>query len=71
MSVETTLPGKSEDDLIKGEGNASSVGNLVVRTSRLDVLLKLSAFKPARAANVVQAFADKLLGIAQPMRLCA
>ena len=54
-----------------GEGNASSVGNLVVRTSRLDVLLKLSAFKPARAANVVQAFADKLLGISQPMRLCA
>jgi len=44
------------------------VGTLVERTSRLLMLVKLSEFKPASSVNVMQAFSDKLLGIAPPMR---
>lgn len=68
------FPGHWEGDLIKGAGNtlkgtsASAVGTLVERASRLLMLVKLPHPQPASAANVLQAFTDKLNSIAQPMR---
>lgn len=50
------FPSHLEDNRIKVEGNASAVGNLVERTSRLLILIKLLPHpKPASAANVLQA----------------
>jgi IS30 family transposase len=45
-----------------------AIGTLVEHTTHLVVLVKLPHPNPATAAHVLQAFNDKLGGIAQPMR---
>lgn len=62
------FPGHWEGDLIKGSGNLSAVGTLVERSTRLLMLVKLPHPNPATAAHVLEAFTDKLNGIAQPLR---
>jgi transposase, IS30 family len=63
------FPGQWRGDLINGEANATAVCSLVERASRLLMLIKLAHPKPLSAANVLQAFKDKLRSEAQPMRL--
>jgi len=62
------FPGHWESDLIKGKGNASAVGSLVERSSRLLILVHLPGPKPGSAATVLEAFTQKLRSIALPMR---
>jgi len=57
--------GHWEGDLIKGEGNKSSVGVLVERKSRFVILCKLP---DASATSVLAAFASKFSQLAQPLR---
>ena len=59
------MPGHWEGDLIKGEGNRSSVGVLVERSSRLVLLAKMD---DATAASALKAFTQKLNQIAAPLR---
>ena len=54
--------------MIKGAGNLSALGTLVERTTRLLMLVKLPHPHPATAAHVLEAFTNKLNGIAKPMR---
>jgi IS30 family transposase len=59
------MPGHWEGDFIKGQGNQSSVGVLVERSSRLVLLAKMD---DATAASALAGFAAKLNSIAEPMR---
>ena len=59
------MPGHWEGDLIKGAANASAVGVLVERSSRLVVLAKMD---DSTAASALAAFSAKLNAIAVPMR---
>lgn len=59
------MPGRWDGDFIKGAGNASSVGVLVERTSRLVLLARMD---DASAASALAGFTAKLNAIAEPMR---
>jgi IS30 family transposase len=57
-----------EGDLIKGEGNASTVSTIVERASPLLMLINLPHPKPVIVTNALQAFTDKLCAVGQPLR---
>jgi IS30 family transposase len=59
------MPGHWEGDLIKGAGNASAVGVLVERTSRLVLLARMD---DATAASALAGFTAKLNAIPAPLR---
>ena len=59
------MPGHWEGDFIKGAGNKSSVGVLVERSSRLELLARMD---DATTASALAGFSAKLNSIAEPMR---
>lgn len=59
------MPGHWEGDFIKGANNASSVGVLVERSSRLVLLARMD---DATAASALAGFSAKLNSIAAPLR---
>ena len=59
------MPGHWEGDFIKGANNASSVGVLVERTSRLVLLARMD---DATAPSALAGFSAKLNSIAAPLR---
>jgi len=59
------MPGHREGDLIKGAADASAVGVLVERTSRLVLLASMDG---ATAASALAGFTAKLNAIAAPLR---
>lgn len=59
------VPGDWEGDLIKGQGNRSSVGTLVERVSRYTMLVKLD---DASAANVLEGFTRRLRSVPESLR---
>jgi IS30 family transposase len=59
------MPGHWEGDVIKGEGNRSSVGVLVERTSRLVLLAKMH---DATAESALAGFSAKLNLIPEYLR---
>jgi IS30 family transposase len=59
------MPGHWEGDFIKGEGNRSSVGVLVERTSRLVLLAKMH---DATAESALAGFSAKLNSIPEHLR---
>ncbi len=60
-----TVPGHWEGDLLMGHGNASALGTLVERTTRLTLLVPLVA---KDAASVRQAFARELRTLPHQLR---
>jgi len=62
---ERIVPGHWEGDLIKGARNASAVGTIVERTTRLVLLARLDG---STAPEVRQAFQHRLSRIPEPLR---
>lgn len=60
-----TVPGHWEGDLIKGKGNASSIGTLVERTTRYTLLVKM---KGADASSALTAFKKAFNRVPQELR---
>lgn len=60
-----SVPGHWEGDLIKGKGNASSIGTLVERTTRYTLLVKM---KGADASSALAAFKKAFERVPQELR---
>lgn len=62
-ATDRQMPGNWEGDLIKGEGNRSTVGVLVDRSTLLVLLCKM---KDSTAESALEAFSAKLKQIPEP-----